>query len=176
MSGKTEERIKALEVALNNESRERDFYLKHAERTSNPFGKMMFQSIANDESEHYQRLLELHKKLKEEGRWPETLPLKVKGTDMKSILKKVVDSVDTSAKVDTDDLEAVEIALDFEARGEKFYSDLRDSVDNPVEREFYGVLAAMEREHRLSLEDTLEYFKDPEGWYRMKEKHHLDGG
>jgi rubrerythrin len=39
MSSKTEERIKALEVALNNESRERDFYLKHAERTNNSLGK-----------------------------------------------------------------------------------------------------------------------------------------
>ena len=61
-------------------------------------------------------------------------------------------------------------------KGEKFYSDLRDSVDDPVEKEFYRVLASMEREHRLSLEDTYEYFKDPEGWYRMKEGHHLDGG
>ncbi|UCG14557.1 MAG: ferritin family protein [Deltaproteobacteria bacterium] len=176
MTSKTEERIQALEVALNNESRERDFYMKHAERTTNSFGKLMFQSLANDEAEHYQRLLQLHKKLKAEGRWPETIPLKVKGTDMHSVLKKVVESVDTSAKADTDDMEAVQIAIDFEAKGEKFYSDLRDSVDNPVEKEFYRVLAAMEREHRLSLEDTLEYFKDPEGWYRMKEKHHMDGG
>ena len=176
MSSKTDARIEALEVALNNESRERDFYLKHAERTSNSFGKMMFQSIAQDEEEHYQRILELHKKLQDEGRWPETIPLKVKGVDMKSVLKKVLDSIDTSAKADTDDMEAVKIAIDFETKGEKFYSDLRDSVDDPVEKEFYRVLASMEREHRLSLEDTYDYFKDPEGWYRMKEKHHLDGG
>jgi len=37
------------------------------------------------------------------------------------------------------------------------------------------MLAGLEREHRLSLEDTLEYFEDPEGWLLMKEKHHLDG-
>ncbi|UCF00785.1 MAG: ferritin family protein [Deltaproteobacteria bacterium] len=176
MSSKTEERIKALEVALNNESRERDFYLKHAERTSNTFGKMMFQSIAKDEDHHYQRILELHKKLKEAGKWPETLPLKVKDTEVKTILKKLVDSIDTSAKADTDDMEAVKIAMEFEANGEKFYGNLRDSVDNPVEKEFFAMLATMEREHRLSLEDTYEYFKDPEGWYRIKEKHHLDGG
>ena len=176
MTSKTQDRIKALEVALNNESRERDFYLKHADRTSNSFGKLMFQSIAKDEDEHYKKILDLHGKLKEEGKWPETIPLKVKGTDMKSILKKVVESVDTSTEADTDDMEAVQIAIDFETRGEKFYSDLRDSVENPVEKEFYDVLATMEREHRLSLEDTLDYFKDPEGWYRMKEKRHLDGG
>jgi len=176
MSSKTQDRIKALEVALNNESRERDFYLKHADRTSNSFGKLMFQSIAKDEDEHYKKILDLHGKLKEEGKWPETIPLKVKGTDMKSILKKVVESVDTSTEADTDDMAAVQIAIDFETRGEKFYSDLRDSVENPIEKEFYDVLATMEREHRLSLEDTLDYFKDPEGWYRMKEKRHLDGG
>jgi rubrerythrin len=176
MSSSTEKRIEALEMALNNESRERDFYLKHAERTSNSFGKLMFQSIAKDEDEHYQKILELHKKLKEKGKWPETIPLKVKGVDMKAVLKKVIASVDTSAKVDTDDMEAVKIAIDFESKGEKFYSDLRDSVDDPMEKEFYGILASMEREHRLSLEDTYDYFKDPEGWYRMKEKRHLDGG
>jgi len=176
MSSSTEKRIKALEVALNNESRERDFYLKHAERTSNSFGKMMFQSIAKDEEEHYQKILELHKRLKEEGKWPETIPLKVKGVDMKSVLNKVIASIDTSAKIDTDDMEAVKIAMDFEAKGEKFYSDLRDSVEDSIEKEFYGMLASMEREHRLSLEDTYDYFKDPEGWYRMKEKRHLDGG
>ena len=57
MSSSTEKRIKALEVALNNESRERDFYLKHAERTSNSFGKLMFQSIAKDQDEPYQMIL-----------------------------------------------------------------------------------------------------------------------
>ena len=36
MSVKTEERIKALEVALNNELRERDFYLKML-RQMHPF-------------------------------------------------------------------------------------------------------------------------------------------
>ena len=68
MSSETQERIKALEVALNNESRERDFYLKHAERTGNAFGKLMFHSIAKDENEHYQKILELHRKLQAEDR------------------------------------------------------------------------------------------------------------
>jgi rubrerythrin len=175
MGGKTQERIEALEVALNNEMREREFYLKHSERTSNPLGKLMFQTIANDELEHHKRIKELHAKLQEQGTWPETLPLKVKNTEVRTILKKVVDSLDTSATVATDDMEAVKIAIDFEAKGEQFYGNLRDSVDNPREKEFFDMLATMEREHRLSLEDTYEYFKDPEGWFRTREKQHLDG-
>ena len=41
MSMEIEERIKSLEVALNNEARERDFYLKHKERTTHPLGKLI---------------------------------------------------------------------------------------------------------------------------------------
>jgi rubrerythrin len=51
MSSQTEERIKALEIALNNESQARDFYLQHGRRTQNSIGKMMFASIAADEDE-----------------------------------------------------------------------------------------------------------------------------
>ena len=175
MSSKAEERIKALEVALNNELRERDFYLKHKERTINPLGKLMFASIASDEDEHYRRILELQKKLSKEGKWPETIPLMVKGTEVKAIIQKLVDSVDTSSKADLDDMNAVKIAMDFEAKGEIFYSNLAKSVEAPVEKKFYELLASIEREHRLSLEDTYEYFQDPAGWYRIKERHHIDG-
>ncbi len=41
-----EQRLDALEVALNNEIREREFYLKNAARTNNSLGKEMFDRIA----------------------------------------------------------------------------------------------------------------------------------
>ena len=176
MGSMTQERIKALEVALNNESQERAFYLKHARRTKNPFGKAMFEAIANDEVEHYEWIKELHKALSEKGKWPETVPLTVKGTIVKALLEKLITSVDISAKVETDDKEAVQIAIDFEARGERFYADLRDSSPSPMERDFFALIAAMEREHRLSLEDTRDYFQDTAGWFRIKERLHVDGG
>ncbi|MDI6754647.1 MAG: ferritin family protein [Thermodesulfobacteriota bacterium] len=175
MPAKTEERIQALEVALNNELRERDFYLKNKERTKNPHGQAMFASIASDEDEHYHRILELHKRLQKDGKWPETVPLQVKGTEVKAIIRKLTDSVDTSSKADMDDLEAVKMAIDFESKGEKYYGDLAQSAADPVEKNFYELLSSIEREHRLSLQDTFEYFQDPAGWYRIKEKHHIDG-
>ena len=175
MSSKTEERIKALEIALNNEARERDFYLKHKERTTNNLGQLMFASIASDEDEHYRRILALHQRLKEEGKWPETVPIQVKGTEVKAVIQKVVNSMDTFSKAERDDMEAVKIAIDFETKGELFYSDLAKNVDNPMEKKFYELLASMQREHRLSLQDTFEYFQDPANWYRIKERQHVDG-
>jgi rubrerythrin len=175
MNPQTEERIKSLEIALNNESWERDFYLKHRDRTTNQMGKLMFASIASDEDEHYQRILELHRRLQQEGKWPETLPIKVKGTEVRAVIQKVVNAVDPAAKADTDDLEAVRIAIEFEAKGEAFYRNLAKTVANVMEKQFYELLASMEGEHRVSLLDTMDFFKDPAGWYRIKERLHVDG-
>jgi rubrerythrin len=169
------DRLNALEVALNNETREREFYLKNAKRTKNPLGKKMFQQIGDDELEHYERLKQLHQKWAKQEKWPETVPLKVKDTVVKDILLDFVKKVDVTAKGDSDDLDAVRAAIDFEAKGAKFYAELRDSVTNPKERQFFDLLSKMENEHYLSLKDTEEYFIDPASWYRKAEHHTLDG-
>jgi rubrerythrin len=170
------DRLNALEVALNNETREREFYLKNAKKTKNPLGKRMFQQIGDDELDHYQRLKELHQKWVKKEKWPETLPLKVRDTIVKDVLLDFVTRVDMTAKGDADDLEAVRTALDFEAKGAKFYAELRDSVSDPKEKQFFDLLSKMENEHYLSLKDTEEYFIDPASWYRKAEHHTLDGG
>jgi len=169
------DRLNALEVALNNEVREREFYLKNAKRTKNPLGKRMFQQIGDDELEHYERLKQLHQTWAKKQKWPETVPLKVKDTIVKDILLEFVQKVDKTTKGDSDDLEAVRTAIDFEAKGAKYYAELRDSVTNPKEKEFFDLLSKMENEHYLSLKDTEEYFIDPASWYRMVEHHTLDG-
>ena len=169
------ERLNALEVALNNEMREREFYLKNANRTKNPLGKKMFQQIGDEELEHYERLKQLHHKWTTQEKWPETVPLQVKDTIVKDILLEFVKKVDETSKGDSDDLAAVRTALDFETKGAKFYAELRDSVSNPKEKEFFDLLSKMENEHYLSLKDTEEYFVDPVSWYRKAEHHTLDG-
>ena len=172
---KKEERLNALEVALTNEQREREFYLKSAERCRNPLGKSMFKQIADDELEHYERLKEIHARWKKEQKWPESLPVKVKGTVVKDILKEFLLKAEAAAPGDNDDLKAVRTALDFEAKGEKFYAQLRDASEDPKEKAFFDILSKMERQHFISLKDTEDYFVDPAGWFRKQEHHGVDG-
>src|SRR5512146_989941 len=107
------DRLNALEVALNNEMREREFYLKNSERTGNPLGKTMFHQIADEELEHYQRLQQLHDLWQKQQKWPETVPLQVKSTIVRDILVDFVRKVDEKAQGgDTDDLQAVREAID----------------------------------------------------------------
>lgn len=171
----TEQRIKALEVAMENEAREAEFYRRHSERTSHPIGKKMFISLAHDEQEHMERIQALHGKLQEQGRWPQDLPLDVKGTQVKEVLRSLVASVEKLPHADRDDMDAVRIAIEFEQNGETFYRDLADKVQEPREKEFFRFLASMEHDHLISLKDTLEYFQNPEGWFTAKERHTIDG-
>jgi len=167
--------LNALEVALNNEMGEREFYLKNAERTKNPIGKAMFQQIADEELEHYERLKEVHERWERNEKWPETIPLKVKDTIVKDILKDSVKNLDKTPERDDDDLKAIQIAIDFESKGTSHYAKLRDNVSDPKEKEFFNLLARIEHGHYLSLKDAEEYLTDPASWYTKTEHHGLDG-
>ena len=173
---KNEDRLSAIEVALKNEMTEREFYLKNAKRTKNPLGKAMFKQIADDELEHYERLKELHKAWQKQGKWPSSLPLTVKGTVVRDVLKGVVKKVDKAPPGDNDDLKAIRVALDFEAKGEKYYAKLREASAEPSEKSFFDLLSKIEREHYLSLKDTEEFYVSPDSWYRKKERLMVDGG
>jgi len=168
-------RLDALQVALDNEMKEREFYLKNADRTGNPVGKAMFQQIAEEELEHYERLKQLAENWEKQEKWPETVPLEVKGTKVKDVLKEAAEKAPKTAKGDADDLEAIRTAIEFEAKGTEYYVKLSEEASDPKEKAFFNLLADIEREHYVSLKDTEEYLIDPVSWFRIKEKGGLDG-
>ncbi|MBP1747891.1 MAG: putative cytosolic protein [Deltaproteobacteria bacterium] len=171
-----EQRLNALEVALNNEVRERDFYLKNAARTKNSAGKAMFDRIAQDEVEHYERLKRLHEEWAARGSWPETVPLTINQTNVRDILVATLKNIDASEPCDASDLEAVKIAAEFEEKGVIFYKDLAASSADPREKAFFELLSSIEYEHYLSLRDAEEYFENPSAWFIKVEHPMWDGG
>jgi rubrerythrin len=171
-----ESRLNALDVALKNEMNEHHFYRKNAERTTNAVGKAMFEQIAGEELEHYERLKELSENWQKDKKWPETVPLKVKDTAVRAVFGKAARAAGTTAAGgDVDDLNAVRKAIDFEAKGAAFYGNLRDQSTDPKEKAFFGLLAAIEHEHFSSLKDTEEFFVNPGGWFQKAERTSLDG-
>jgi rubrerythrin len=78
-------------------------------------------------------------------------------------------------KGDHDDLKALQTAIDFEAQGAAFYAKLRDEVSDPREKAFFNLLADIEHEHFVSLQDAEELMTDPVSWYRKRERSGLDG-
>ncbi len=172
----SEDRLNALEAALNNEDRERDFYLKNAARTQNSVGRAMFNRIAQDEVEHYERLKKLHEEWAKAARWPETVPLTINQTNVRDILLTTLKNVDRAEPCDPNDREAVRIAAEFEEKGVIFYKDLAASSIDEREKAFFELLSSIEYEHYLALRDAEEYFENPAAWFVKTEHPMWDGG
>ena len=168
-------RMNALKFALENEQKEREFYLANARRTKNLAGKNMFKQIADEEKEHYEVLKKLHDKWEEKKKWPETVPLKVRKSLAGSILISMSGKKSARFNGNEDDLKAVRTAIDFEARGMALYTKLGEESTDPREKEFFNLIASVERQHFLSLCDTEVFLTDPATWFQNVEKASLDG-
>jgi len=169
------DRLDALEIALSNEMEEHEFYKGNAERTDNPLSKAMFEAIAKEEMEHYERLMEIREVWQENRTWPETIPLKVKRTEVQNVLHEILKKISASSQPDRDDLEAIREAIDFECEGVMYYDLLKQASTEPNEKAFFNLMSNIEHEHYCYLKDTEELLIDPAAWQRMRERGGLGG-
>lgn len=169
------ERMSSIELALKNEEIEMKFYLREASRSNNALAKAMFDELAKDEEEHMQRIRGLHGELVSKGAWPVEMPIEVAGTNISQVLDGVVRRGEAAESHDDDDMAALRRAIDFEARGAAFYAELAGACDNPAERTFFEFLAGIEREHHLSLTESVAYLEDPAAWMMEQGRGGLDG-
>jgi rubrerythrin len=169
------DRMASIELAMRNEKTEMEFYVRESARSRNPLAKAMFDTLARDEREHMTRVAALHEKLTKAGSWPETVAIEVAGTNITKVIASVLDEVGSAADHDDDDVASIKRAIVFETNGERFYGELAKACENPKEREFFDFLSGIEREHKLSLTDTLAYLVDPEAWLEQHERSGLDG-
>ena len=169
------DRMASIEMALKNEQTEMEWYQNEAERSENPLAKAMFLNLARDEQEHMRRIRGLHEKLVADGDWPAEMPIEVAGTDISQTLNDLVGKTGSGENHNHDDEEAIKKAIEFETNGEMFYKQLAEECKNPQEKTFFEFLAGIEREHRLSLTDSLAYLQDPQAWLEQHEKINLDG-
>jgi rubrerythrin len=138
--------------ALEFETNGRAFFLEAAKKTSDYFGKIIFNSLAEEELDHIEKIKSIAQSLKENEKWP---PSEDHGAeDMKNIFETARVRMDEMIKDRTDDLTAVKIAIDLEQKGFRFYSGLASKAADLREKKFYQRLASEEKRHLRILEDT----------------------
>lgn len=169
------DRMSSIELAMKNEQFEKEFYLGQARRTRNTVARILFDALAADEDEHKRRLAALYETLKRDGSWPESVPLEVAGTDVRQRLDSVARDETEAAAHDVDDMTALRKAESFEAAGVELYSNLSAACSNLQEASFFRFLSGIEREHLMSVRESIFYLEDPNGWLSAKERAGLDG-
>jgi len=165
-----------LSNAIKFEEDGRKLYLECADKTEHQWGKSLFLSLADDEVMHIERLKETFNKLSISEKFTGApLPLAA-DKQWKNIFEKAKGTIDSVVKASTSDIDALQLGIDFEERGMKYYSKLSEESKNPLEKKFYRILAQEENRHFLILKDSHEMLTDPASWFEKTEKIGLDGG
>ncbi len=168
---------KALEIlqsAMNMEKDGREFYLKAAQDSKSSLAKNLFEVLAKEELVHQEVISEIYESLKAGNEWPDVQITRVHSENAENIFSAALKDPQQQ-KAASDDLEAVNIALEMEENSFKLYSERAKESDNPAEAKFYQALAHEEQKHVVSLRNTEEYLTDPEGWFMAKQHITLDG-
>lgn len=166
-------RSEAVRVALQTEQDGLKLYEEVAQKTSSPFGKRMFLSLAEDERSHIAMLNDLLRGAKPIA--PDAAGAVFKGK-ITTIFKEATDNLHKRLESDPDDVEAVKIAMQFEEKGYKFYDEAAKESKDEAEGELFRRLAVWENDHWTILEDTYTYLTDPELWHTRDNPPLLDGG
>jgi rubrerythrin len=137
-------------------------------------GKKMFMELAKEEEQHYMALKTIFEQ-RESRILPKEINAVVGKTNVRNVLLGFLRQVRTDVKTTEDDKAAIKTAIEFEEKGVIFYQRLSKEANSPEEKSFFELLASMEREHLISLKESLEYFEDPAGYFQKTERGVLDG-
>jgi hypothetical protein len=135
----------------------------------------MFLQIAAEEDEHYRRLQIMHQELSRQGKWPDTVSNIVGASNILATFKKIASLAEKTPAASRDDIEALNIAIQFEEKAHGFYTSLSAAAETGAEKEFFKLLASVEWEHLLTLKESLLFFENPADWFAEHEKSQLEG-
>ena len=167
-----------LEYALTLEKDGYDFYCSASEKVTNPIGKKMLEWLAKEETEHIKKLTKALKSMQEEGKLACSEEDLERGETFrfKTMFSQAKEKVKALVPADTDDLKALEIAMEMENKGYTFYKDSLKEVDDPEGRALLESLAQDESDHYDALQNTYTYLKTPDLWFAWEEGHIYEGG
>ena len=142
----------ALDLTLAIERRGYTFYTNASRKTKNGSGRLMFQRLAAEESDHLRRLQQEHQSLLKKNEWlkrePARLPLSRKIVEeifpQKELLKIEV-------KDETTELDALNIAMNLERRSHQFFTDFAKEISDAHGRKIFQDFARDEESHLQEL-------------------------
>jgi Fur family transcriptional regulator, ferric uptake regulator len=142
----------ALELTLAIERRGYTFYTNASRKTKNGSGRLMFQRLAAEESDHLRKLQAEHQSLIQKNDWlkrePARLPLSRKIVEeifpQKELLKIEV-------KDETSDIDALNIAMNLERRSHQFFTDFAKQISDANGRKIFMEFAKDEESHLRAL-------------------------
>ncbi|HUS59653.1 MAG TPA: ferritin family protein [Planctomycetota bacterium] len=168
----------AADVAIKMEQDSIAFYGEAALKSSNTLGRLMFESLVNDELRHLECLRSLIRSVLADDSADSLFP--PRGHSFKSTVStafsKARSEIDARVPADASDLKAISIAIDLEKEGYRFYARAASNAASEQARSVYAALQLEEQEHLTFLQNTYDYLENSGDWFLWEEQGLLDGG
>ncbi len=159
-----------IRLAIETEIDGYRYFNSAAERAVHDRARDMWMGLAADEIEHMKIL---QAQLRELGKpdADDDEPSEAKDKAVIAPTTSVPDSVNKD-----DDLAALQVGLEVEARTRDFYAKAATETRNAVMRATYERLAEMESGHYRLVDETYRFLADPQGWNFDQVRPISDGG
>jgi rubrerythrin len=144
----------AVDIAIQTEKDGHEFYLGAAAKSSDPQGKALFASLAEDELEHLRLLQAQRDALTGERRWlPHSAPAaEAPHTRVLGVPIFSHEALAREINAYTSELSALRMAFLIEKDAVAFYSKAALETDDPDGKALYEYLVGMEKDHQRILE------------------------
>jgi len=167
--------LEALKIAIDMEKDGKECYLQASQESGNEVGKKLLQSLALEEDNHYQKILEIYRVIQKRQGWPAVEFHPDKGKRLREIFTGTGEVIGVNIKAGAAEFDAIKTVIKKEKKSYDFYKDQSQNAAYDTGRDFYEALAGEEMEHELILENYYEYLIDPVDWFTRVEHHSLDG-
>ena len=160
---------KAIDTAVKMETDAMKFYHEAAQKTIHPFAKRMFQGFVRDEDRHLKMLRDILS-----GMDLKIISLHPKA-EIRTAFSDLKEQMMERISASTDEIGAVQVALDFETKGFEFYKKAAAEAADEREKALFSALAGEEQEHYSILQNTYSFLKDTGNWFMWQEQGILEG-
>ena len=159
--------LQALHQGIQTEIQGLTMYRKAAERTQDPQGKQVFERLSQDERIHLRLLKVQYGALVSEGHWVvlEQARELEPGREVEELFPQSDEALAALLPADADDLQALELALEFERKGYHMYRRLAEETEDAAGRALYEFLAEQEQHHYDLIQRAHEYLQTQGAWY-----------
>lgn len=165
-----------LKQALQMERESREFYLNAARKVENKLGRQMLESIAKDEEGHHTRLLQLQEGAAVTALGECRAEYEDAGARIRALFRQHGAQAAEEVSAETDDLEALNIAMETERKGYNLYREAASKAKDASSEQVFVFLAGEEEKHFEVLQNMHRYLSDPKAWFLEQEQGLLDGG
>lgn len=155
----------AVKTAIQMEKDGYAFYTKAAAQTSSEMGRDIFESLAKDEQLHLEVFQKMFQDKIEKSEWDNLVNSSKKYAEI-DVFPKDLKQIE-GANPDTNELDALEFAMNSEMKAIDYYSEIKDKTNDENIRQIINEIIEQEKNHYSILQEEFDYLGKTGYWYEF---------